>query len=428
MRRLLLQPPISGNLLSNGRCQGRAKRAAKRSSTLDSDRSRNIRSRELLISFFLARRYLLASRRDAQVGVVALAAFLGLALGVAALVVSLALLSGFQTNIRKRLLAETPHLLVTPAGRGEFHDADRIAGRLAALPGVAAVSPVAKGRVWVSLGGQAMPVIVVGREKQKGLVLDASQARPIGLVAGETVTLVSSRSRLSPLGPVPIVATMRITGIAPSNTGRKAAEASMPLEDARRLFALGPDGSTGYEVRLRHPESAPKEAAAVAAALGPAVAVATWEDQNRSLMLALRLERIALFAAIFLIPIVAGLNLAATSAVLAATRAGDAAILSVLGASPRAVGRVFLAAGACVGAAATAAGLLLGTLAAVLIDRAGLIPLPVQLYGMVHAPLRVQPLDLLAIGALSVLWSLLAASIPARTASRLSPVEALRGA
>ncbi|HTS01067.1 MAG TPA: hypothetical protein VMN04_00955, partial [Thermoanaerobaculia bacterium] len=84
MRRLLLQPPISGNLLSNGRYQGRAKRAAKRSSTLDSDRSRNIRSRELLISFFLARRYLLASRRDAQVGVVALAAFLGLALGVAA--------------------------------------------------------------------------------------------------------------------------------------------------------------------------------------------------------------------------------------------------------------------------------------------------------------------------------------------------------
>ena len=371
---------------------------------------------------------MLASRRDAQVGVVALAAFLGLLLGVAALVVSLALLSGFQTNIRNRLLAETPHLLVTPAGRGEFHDADRIAGKLAAVPGVASVSPVAKGRVWVSLGSQAMPAMVVGREKQKGLVLDVAQARPIGLVAGETVTLVSSRSRLSPLGPVPIVATMKIAGVAPSATGRKAAEASMPLEEARRLFALGPDGATGYELRLTDAEHPARAAAAVSAALGPSVAVATWEEQNRALVLALRIERTVLFAAVFLIVIVAGLNLAATSAVLAATRAGDAAVLSVLGASPRAVGRVFLAAGAGVGAAGTLGGLALGVGAAVLLERAGLVPLPAQLYGMAHAPFRVEALDVLAVGVLSIFWSLLAASIPARTAARLSPVEALRGA
>jgi lipoprotein-releasing system permease protein len=381
-----------------------------------------------LISFFLARRYLLASRRDAQVGVVALAAFLGLALGVAALVVSLALLAGFQANIRKRLLVETPHLLVTPAGRGEFHDADRIAGRLAAVPGVASVSPVARGRVWVSLGSQAMPAMAVGREREKGLVLDAAQARPIGLVAGETVTLVSSRSRLSPLGPVPIVATMKIAGIAPSGVGRKAAEASLPLEDARRLFALGPDGSTGYEVRLTDAEHPGRAAAAVSGALGPSVAVVTWEEQNRALVLALRLERYVLFAAVFLIVIVAGLNLAATSAVLAATRASDAAVLSVLGASPRVVGRVFLAAGAGVGAAGTLAGIVFGVGVAVLLERAGLVPLPAVLYGMAHAPFRVEPLDVLAVGVLSILWSLLAASIPARTAARLSPVEALRGA
>ena len=317
---------------------------------------------------------------------------------------------------------------MTPAGRGEFHDADRVAGKLAAVPGVASVSPVAKGRVWVSLGSQAMPAVVVGREKQKGLVLDASQARPIGLVAGETVTLVSSRSRLSPLGPVPIVATMKIAAIAPSATGRKAAEGSMPLEDARRLFALGPDGSTGYELRLSEPAKAADAARAVAAALGPSVAVATWEEQNRALVLALRLERYVLFAAVFLIVIVAGLNLAATSAVLAATRAGDAAVLSVLGASPRTVGRVFLAAGAGVGAAGTLGGLALGVGAAVFLERTGLIPLPAQLYGMGHAPFRVEPLDVLAVGVLSVLWSFLAASMPARTAARLSPVEALRGA
>jgi lipoprotein-releasing system permease protein len=300
-----------------------------------------------LISFFLAKRYLLASRRDAQVGVVALAAFLGLALGVAALVVSLALLAGFQTHVRSRLLAETPHLLVTPAGRDAFHDVDRIGTKLAAVPGVVSVSPIVRGRVWVSMGRDAAPAEIVGREKTKGLVLDVLQARPLGIVPGETVTLVSSRSRLSPLGPVPIVSTLKVTGLAPSATGRRAAEASLPLDEARRLFALGPDGATGYEVFLKDPSRAEAGAAAVIAALGPSVTLTTWEEQNRALVLALRLERFVLFAAVFLIVIVAGLNLAATSAVLAATRARDAAVLSVLGASPKTVEKVFRTAGGC---------------------------------------------------------------------------------
>jgi lipoprotein-releasing system permease protein len=381
-----------------------------------------------MISFFLAKRYLLASRRDAQVGVVALAAFLGLALGVAALVVSLALLAGFQAHVRSRLLAETPHLLVTPAGRGVFHDADRVGGRLAAVPGVVSVSPVARGRVWVSMGRDAAPAEVVGREKTKGLVLDVAQARPLGIVTGESVTLVSSRSRLSPLGPVPIVSTMRVSGLAPASAGRRAAEASLPLDEARRLFALGPDGSTGYEVFLKNPMRAKDAASAVAAALGPAVTVATWEEQNRALVLALRLERFVLFAAVFLIVIVAGLNLAATSAVLAATRAGDAAVLSVLGASPKTVERVFRAAGGGVGVAGTVFGVALGWSVAFVLEKFGLVPLPAQLYGMSHAPFRVDPLDVAVVAALSILWAFAVASVPARTAARLPAVEALRGA
>jgi lipoprotein-releasing system permease protein len=381
-----------------------------------------------VISFFLARRYLLASRRDAQVGVVALAAFLGLALGVAALVVSLALLEGFQAHVKSRLLAETPHLLVTPAGRGVFHDVDRVGGRLAAVRGVVSVSPIARGRVWVSMGRDAAPAEIVGREKTKGLVLDVAQARPLGIVPGETVTLVSSRSRLSPLGPVPIVSTMQVSGLAPASTGRRAAEASLPLDEARRLFALGPDGATGYEVFLKDPMRAKDAAGAVAAALGPSVTVTTWEEQNRALVLALKLERFVLFAAVFLIVIVAGLNLAATSAVLAATRAGDAAVLSVLGASPKTVEQVFRAAGGGVGVAGTVLGVVLGTSVAFALEKFGLVPLPAQLYGMSHAPFRVDPFDVVAVAALSILWAFVVASVPARTAARQPAVEALRGA
>jgi lipoprotein-releasing system permease protein len=277
------------------------------------------------------------------------------------------------------------------------------------------------------MGRDAAPAEVVGREKTRGLVLDVAQARPLGIVPGETVTLVSSRSRLSPLGPVPIVSTEKVTALAPSSTGRRAAEASLPLDEARRLFALGADGATGYEVFVKDAEHPGPVAAAVQAALGPSVGVTTWEDQNRALVLALRLERFVLFAAVFLIVIVAGLNLAATSAVLAATRARDAAVLSVLGASPKTVEKVFRAAGGGVGLAGTLAGVLLGAALSVFLERTGLVPLPAQLYGMSHAPFRLDPFDVAAVAGLSILWAFVVASVPARTAARQPAVEALRG-
>ncbi len=379
-----------------------------------------------MIARLLARRYLLASRKEAQVGVVALAALLGLTLGVAALVVSLALLSGFQTHIRSRLLAETPHLTVTPAGRDAFAAEEHLAERLLAIPGVAAATPMARGRLWVSVAGRTAPVAAVGRDDAKGLVLELSQARPLGAVAGDEATVVSSRTRLSPLGPVPIAVSMAVERVTASSTGRREPEAILPLSSARRLLAIPEGGASGYEVTLADPEGASRAARAVAAALGSGVAVATWEDANRSLVLALKLERTVLFATVFLIVIVAGLNLAATSAVVAATRAGDAAILAVLGAPPRMVARIFLAAGAGVGVLGTAAGALIGTAAALALEATRAIPLPAQLYSLAHVPFRVEPAELLAVVVLSVLWSVAAAALPARTAARRPVAEALR--
>jgi lipoprotein-releasing system permease protein len=379
-----------------------------------------------VIGLLLARRYLLASRKEAQVGVVALAAFIGLTLGVAALVVSLALLAGFQTHIRSRLLAETPPLTVTPAGRGDFTAADRLPEKLAAVPGVESVSAVARGRIWISISGRTAPALAVGRSGAKGLALDLTQARSLGALAGDDATLVSSRTRLSPLGPVPITVTIPVEKIVPASTGRREPEAVLPLEVARRLFALPAGGATGYEVFLSDPRRAPETAGLVAAALGKGITVTTWEEANRALVLALRLERIVLFATVFLIVIVAGLNLAATSAVLAATRAGDAAILAVLGAAPRTVAGVFLTAGAGIGILGTAAGAALGTAAALLLDATKAIPLPAHLYSLAHVPFRVEASELLTVMALSALWSVAAAAIPARTAARRPVAEVLR--
>jgi lipoprotein-releasing system permease protein len=362
------------------------------------------------------------------VGVVALAALLGLMLGVAALVISLALLAGFQAHVRARLAEETPHVVVTPAGRAEFRAREGVEARLGGIAGVADVAPVARGRVWLTLRGVAVPCDAVGRRGAKGLVVDPAQAHPLGAFPGDTVTVVSTRSRLSPLGPVPIVSSMKIEDFAPSNAGRRLPEATLPLGDARRLFALGDDGATGYEVKVKDPALAGRVAREIDTIFGASVVTKTWEEANRALVSALKLERSVLFATVFLIVIVAGLNLAATSAVLAATRAGDAAVLSVLGASPRTVASVFLTAGAAVGVVGTLAGIALGAALATLANSLELIPLPGQVYGLAHVPFRVEPLDVVLVAVLSFLWSVAAASFPARAASRQDVAEVLRAA
>lgn len=358
---------------------------------------------------------------------VAAAAFVGLVLGVAALVLSLALLSGFQTHVLSRLAEEAPHVLVSPAGRPDFAAAEGAAAKLAALPGVVSVTPVVRGRGWITVRSQAVPATLAGREGIDGIRLDPAQARQLSVLPGEDVTVVSSRTRLSPLGPVPLTASLRVTQVGALATGRRQPEAVVSAQVARRLFGLSAGGATGFELRLSDPEAAAEAARGARTTLGTtATATTTWREANRALLLALQLERVVLFATVFLVVIVAGLNLAATSAVLAATRRGDAAVLTVLGASPRVLGRVFLFAGLLLGVAGTLAGLLLGAVLAVVLDATHAIPLPAELFALAHVPFKPALRDLLAVGAFSLVWSFLSSFVPARMAAQVDVTEALR--
>ena len=213
-----------------------------------------------LAEALLARRYLprLAPRTPGAASFAA-AAVLGLVLGVAALVVSLALLAGFQAHVLTRLAEEAPHVLVSPAGRPDFAAAEGaaegVAGRLAEIPGVV-VTPVVRGRGWITVRGQAIPAVLAGREGAEGIRLDPAQARQLSVLPGEDVTIVSSRTRLSPLGPVPVTVTLSVKEVGATATGRRQPEAVLPAETARRLFGLPEGGATGYELRLAHADGA----------------------------------------------------------------------------------------------------------------------------------------------------------------------------
>ncbi len=346
---------------------------------------------------------------------------------MAALVVSLALLSGFQAHVLTRLAEEAPHVLVSPAGRPDFAAAEGAAGRLAEIPGVVSVTPVVRGRGWITVRGQAIPAVLAGREGAEGIRLDPAQARQLSVLPGEDVTIVSSRTRLSPLGPVPVTATLSVKEVGATATGRRQPEAVLPAETTRRLFGLPEGGATGFELRLADPGAAPDVASRARETLGmTSTATTTWQEANRPLLLALRLERIAIFATVFLVVVVAGLNLAATSAVLAATRRGDAAVLTVLGASPSVLSRVFLLVGLLLGAVGTLTGLLLGAVVAVVLDATHAIPLPAELFALAHVPFKPGARDLLAVGAFSLAWSFLSSFAPARMAARVDVTEALR--
>ncbi len=356
----------------------------------------------------------------------ATAAFLGLTLGVAALVISLSLLAGFQQHIRARLMEETPHLVLWPKGRGEFLQNERILESLWGLEGLRQAAPFVRGRVWATQSGRSAPADLVGREGASGLRVDAPIASNLGLLPGLELTVVSSRTRLSPIGPVPIVLSLPVDQVVPPATGRKKPEIEVPISDARRLMALPDTAASGYEIRLKDPELAPDVAEKIRRLHGQTISVVTWKDANRALVAALKLERIVLFTTVFLIVVVAGLNLAAITAVLAATRAGDAAILSVLGASPSQIALVFLLAGGLIGAAGTLTGVLTGSFLSILLDRFELIPLPARLYSIAHVPFRLEVLEIFAVTVLSMGWSVLAAFWPARAASRVPVSETLR--
>lgn len=256
--------------------------------------------------------------------------------------------------------------------------------------------------------------------------MDAGQARSLGILVGDEVLLVSGRTRLSPLGPVPITATVAVSGVGGSPVGRRAPELQIALSQARRLFAMPEDRATALEVRLSEPARAKAVAEELRQKIGASFAITSWEEANRALVLALRLERFVLFATVSLIVIVAGLNLAATSAVLAATRATDAVVLAVLGAPPKAVASIFVATGAAIGFLGTVSGTAFGAGLAVLLDRTSAIPLPTRLYGLSHVPFRLEWFDVVAVLLLSCVWSLLAASLPSRAVARLNLSETLR--
>lgn len=404
------------------------------------------------VPFFLARRFL-SGRRGGLLGTVSTLALLGVALGAAALVVAMGLMSGYRNELAEKLAGTNAEVLVVPEDTSEA----RLRERLAALPGVVAVAHTAfaPGLVLSESAPQGADTLLKGLELPHGLLttrllsrvpdlaramsprpdgripalLGAGLARRLGVSKGDPLVLETATATLSRGLTPPRRSALQV--IATLETGFSEVDDSwtvVPLEDFDRVAP--PDARRGlWELKLQRPSRSEETVVAVRAMLGPTSTVLDWKTLNRDLFEALRVQQVLLFVVLVLIVAVAAGTVVSSLVVLLAQKTRDIGVLSALGATPRLIKRTFRISGLLLGGS----GLVLGTLAGLLIcalltaTRAVRFPPEIaRVYYLSWMPFRPEPLHVAGILGAGVLLVLLAAFLPARRAAALAPADALR--
>ena len=384
----------------------------------------------------VALRYLAASRKRAHVALISTISIAGLAVGVAALIISLALLSGFQDRIRAQMASRSPHVVVSPARGDRLADDGLVRRALSSTPGVLSVDPVIEGRGWLTDGSGRSITPARYRNASAGLArlegdeypsarLSTAAAARLGAGHGSLVRLLSSRTRLSPVGPIPVAVMLKVVEVRQISALEKPPDVEIPEATARLLAGI-PSGAQAYEAKIAVPEEADAAAAAVTRALPGAYQVKTWRQLNAPLSFALRLEKSVIFATVALVILVAALNVVSNIALLVVEKKRDLGVLLSLGAEPSSLGRIYLTLGAIIGAIGTGLGVIIGVGSSSLLERFRLVPLPADVYLLSHVPFAVHPREVLLVTLFALATAVGAAVLPARAAARIAPGEAIR--
>ena len=401
---------------------------------------------ELHIAF----RYLLAKRKQAFISVISLISTLGVAVGVAAVVIALAVMTGLQQELRDRILGSNPHVYVSRVGGIDDYRAE--VGRLREMPNIVGAAPAVLGQGLISANRGTNPVEIKGvdpaleptvtdvkRAMQSGnldalvnrgdaipgIVLGQDLASSLGVAVGDSVQVLTLEGVLTPMGNRPLPRRREVVGIFKLGLYEfDSTFAFVSLEDAMRLFDKPqPDF---IQLRVDDVYRAPQVAAAVKERLGVQYWTEDWTVKNKPLFSALTLEKIAVSLAVGLIVLVAALNIVATLILLVMEKHRDVAILKTMGASARSVTTIFMAQGLLIGLVGTSIGGALGYTLSYVFDRYQIIRIPMDVYQVSHLPFTVIPRDFALVIAAAVIICFVATIYPSRQASRLDPAQALR--
>jgi lipoprotein-releasing system permease protein len=408
--------------------------------------------------WLLALRYLRARRKEGFISVIAGFSFVGIVLGVATLIIVMAVMNGFRNQLFEKILGLNGHLVVYKlASAGPFDEYDELAKKLKLIPGIRTAVPLIEGQVLVSsniagLGGlvrgmteegmRSLPLVannilqgsIGGFDNQSGIAIGTRLATALGVKLGDGITLISPRGSQTPFGTSPRSKVYPITALFEMGMSEyDRTMMFMPLAEAKKYFNKG-DQVDVLEIVIDDREAVDRYAEEIVKVGGPDLVITNWRQRNSTFFTVLEVERTVMFIILSLIILVAALNIVSGMMMLVKDKGRDIAILRTMGATKGAIMRVFLITGASIGIVGTIAGFLLGIVFCWNIEAirqfvqwlTSTTLMDPTVYYLTRLPADINPRETAGIVAMAFVLSVLATLYPSWRASRLDPVEALR--
>src|SRR3989337_241554 len=408
---------------------------------------------------FIGLRDLKAKRKQTFISIITLISILGVMVGVTALIIVLSVMTGFEEDLRDKILGVNAHLVVMEFGKG-IKDYNHVAEKAKKVEGVIGTTPFIYNQAMLSTENGVVGVAVRGLDINTvgdvialpkkitsgsldglraslqnkyttgsplpGIIIGKELSKNLGIAVGEEVNVISPSGTMTPAGPVPRIARFQVAGIF--EFGMYEYDSSMAfisLESAKRFFRMG-DTVSGVEIRVKDIYQAEKIGRNIQKELNGFYYVRTWMDMNKNLFAALKLEKVAMFIILVLIVIVAAMNIISTLIMVVMEKGKDIAILKSMGTTSGGIMRVFMIEGLVIGIAGTIMGVLGGVFLCTLLKKYQFIKLPGDVYYISTLPVKMDPLLISMIAVASISISFLATIYPAWQAARMDPVEALR--
>jgi len=412
---------------------------------------------KLPFELFVGLRYTRAKRKNHFISFISLTSMVGIALGVAALIVVLSVMNGFQTELRTRILGVASHLEITGANN-QLSNWQSLASQVRAQPEVKASAPYIIAQGMLSYGQSVQGVLVRGvlpAEEGKvadlgkhmkagsltdlhpgefGVVLGADLAMSLGVTIGDKVVLMAPQGQFTPAGVVPRIKQFKVVGLF--QIGMYEYDAGLALihmDDAAKLYRMG-NNVSGLRLKLGDLFEAPEMAAKLGQTLQGNYYITDWTQQHANFFKAVQMEKRVMFIILTLIVAVAAFNIVSTLVMAVTDKRADIAIMRTFGASPRSIMSIFIVQGALIGVIGTLAGAIIGVLIALNIE--SIVPfiehlfhvqfLSKDVYAISDLPSKLEWPDVITIVTMSFVLSLLATLYPSYKASQVNPAEALR--
>jgi len=405
--------------------------------------------------YFIGRRYLRAKRKQAFISLITILSTAGIAVGVMALIVVMAVMSGFESDLKSRILGGQSHIVLMRHG-GPFMEYRKILKDVEKIDGVESATPVIYTQVMLRASSRVSGAVLRGIDPESagqviktldkvslhnptadmgestdnnvpGIVLGKELANNLGVSKGDTIYLISPRGMISPIGHLPAMKRFKLTGFFESGMyDYDGSFAYINIEQAQKILRMG-NSVTGIEIRVDNMYKAREIAQKIVSDLGFPFWARDWMQMNQNLFTALKLEKTVMFIILTLIVLVAAFNVASTLIMMVMEKTRDIAILKTMGATDKSIKKIFVFKGMVIGTVGTILGVILGFVLCTILKHYKIAELTGDIYYFTtKLPVRLEFFNVFIIVSAALVICFFATLYPARQASRLDPVEAIR--